>query len=60
MIKNGTGALEIKTGYGLDVENELKMLRVIQRIKAECPIPIKVTLLMGHALPADYKGEMDA
>ncbi len=60
MIKNGTGALEIKTGYGLDVENELKMLRVIQRIKAECPVPIKVTLLMGHALPADYKGQMDA
>ena len=60
MIKNGTGALEIKTGYGLDVENELKMLRVIQRLKSESPIPIKVTLLMGHALPTDYKGQMDA
>jgi imidazolonepropionase len=59
MMHNGTGALEIKTGYGLDVENELKMLRVIQRIKSSSPIPIKSTLIIGHALPADYLGRMD-
>lgn len=59
MIKNGTGALEIKTGYGLDVENELKMLRVIQKIKDQSPIPIRATLLMGHALPASYKDNID-
>ncbi len=59
MILNGTGALEIKTGYGLDVANELKMLRAIQQLKATCPIPIRATLLMGHALPAAFKGRMD-
>jgi imidazolonepropionase len=60
MMRNGTGALEIKTGYGLDVENELKMLRVIQRLKQHIPIPIKATLLMGHALPNAFKGRIDA
>ena len=59
MIKNGTGALEIKTGYGLDVENELKMLRVIQSLKESLPIPIKSTLLIAHALPASHQGKMD-
>ena len=59
MMHNGTGALEIKTGYGLDVENELKMLRVIERIKTSSPIPIRSTLIIGHALPADYHGRMD-
>jgi len=59
MIKNGTGALEIKTGYGLDVENELKMLRVIHRIRKEVNIPIKITLLLAHALPENFKNRMD-
>jgi imidazolonepropionase len=59
-IKNGTGALEIKTGYGLDVENELKMLRVIHRLKKEVAIPIRITLLLAHALPEIYKNRMDA
>jgi imidazolonepropionase len=59
MMHNGTGAVEIKTGYGLDVENELKMLRVIQRLKSDCSIPISSTLLMGHALPKSYEGRMD-
>ena len=59
MMRNGTGALEIKTGYGLDVDNELKMLRIIQRLKSNCSIPIKCTLLLGHALPDAYKGRKD-
>jgi len=59
MIKNGTGALEIKTGYGLDVENELKMLRVIHRLKKEVVIPIRITLLLAHALPEIYKQRID-
>lgn len=55
MIKQGTGALEIKSGYGLTVESELKMLRVIQRLKAAFPIPIKASLLAAHAYPAEFK-----
>lgn len=55
MIKQGTGALEIKSGYGLTVESELKMLRVIQRLKAAFPIPIKASLLAAHAYPAKFK-----
>lgn len=51
----GTGALEIKSGYGLSVEAELKMLRVIQRLKAEAGIPIKATFLGAHAFPKEYK-----
>lgn len=60
MMCNGTGAIEIKTGYGLDVENELKMLRVIEALKRNLPIPIKSTLLIGHALPNDFNGRKDA
>ena len=55
MIKKGTGALEIKSGYGLTVESELKMLRVIKRLKAAFPIPIKTTLLAAHAYPTEFK-----
>ena len=50
----GTGALEIKSGYGLTVESELKILRVIQRIKKQFPIEIKATFLGAHAFPEDY------
>lgn len=55
MILQGTGALEIKSGYGLTIASELKMLRVIQRLKSHFPIPIKATLLAAHAYPAAYK-----
>ena len=55
MIKQGTGALEIKSGYGLTVASELKMLRVIERLNATFPIPIKATLLAAHAYPLAYK-----
>lgn len=51
----GTGALEIKSGYGLTVEAELKILRVIKRLKETAGIPIKATFLGAHAFPAEYK-----
>ncbi len=51
----GTGALEIKSGYGLTVEAELKMLRVIKRLKETHPITIKATFLGAHAFPLEYK-----
>ncbi len=55
VISYGTGAIEIKSGYGLSVEDELKMLRVIQRIKEVSPIPVKATFLGAHAFPLAYK-----
>lgn len=55
LISLGTGAIEIKSGYGLSVEAEKKMLRVIARLKEEIDIPIKATLLAAHAIPAEYK-----
>ena len=54
-IKSGTGAIEIKSGYGLSVSGELKMLRVIKRLKREAPIPIKATFLGAHSYPLEYK-----
>ena len=51
----GTGAVEIKSGYGLTLEAELKMLRVIKRLKEECDITIKANFLGAHAIPAEYK-----
>ena len=54
-IKTGTGAIEIKSGYGLSVAGELKMLRVIKRLKREAPIPIKATFLGAHSYPLEYK-----
>ena len=56
----GTGALEIKSGYGLTIDAELKMLRVIKRIKQDFPIKIKATLLAAHAIPSAYKNDKDA
>ena len=56
----GTGAIEIKSGYGLTVNAELKMLRVIQRLTKRYPISIKATFLGAHAFPAEYKNNKDA
>ncbi|MFO8021594.1 MAG: imidazolonepropionase, partial [Perlabentimonas sp.] len=56
IISLGTGAVEIKSGYGLTVEDEIKMLRVIKRLKETTPITIKSTFLGAHAIPAEYKG----
>lgn len=55
VIAFGTGAIEIKSGYGLTVADELKMLRVVKRLKAVSPIPIKATFLGAHAIPTEYK-----
>jgi imidazolonepropionase len=55
IIQSGTGALEIKSGYGLSLEGELKMLRVIKRLKENMPISIKATFLGAHAYPVAYK-----
>lgn len=60
VIKLGTGALEIKSGYGLTTDAELKMLRVIKRIREEFPIPVKATFLGAHALPTQYKQDKAA
>ena len=57
LIKMGTGAFEIKTGYGLTVEAELKMLRVIKRIKQESLAKIIPTLLAAHAIPEDFRSK---
>ncbi|HCS21036.1 MAG TPA: imidazolonepropionase [Bacteroidetes bacterium] len=59
VIALGTGALEIKSGYGLTVEDELKMLRVIKRLKNIAPIPIKATFLGAHTFPAEYKNNRE-
>ena len=56
IARMGTGAVEIKSGYGLSTETELKMLRVIKRLKNESPLTIKSTFLGAHAVPASYKG----
>ncbi len=56
-IRTGTGVIEIKSGYGLDLENELKILRVIQRLKKESAATIKATFLAAHAIPLEYKDE---
>ena len=57
VIKLGTGAIEIKSGYGLTTEAELKMLRVAKRIAKAYPIAVKTTFLGAHALPDEYKDD---
>ncbi len=56
----GTGAVEIKSGYGLSLEGELKMLRVIRRLREAAPIPVKATFLGAHALPEAYRDKREA
>ena len=55
LIHLGTGAIEIKSGYGLNLESELKILRVIRKLKDKSPITIKSTFLGAHAIPLKYK-----
>jgi len=55
VMAQGTGAIEIKSGYGLCTEGELKMLRVIRRIKENVRIPVKASFLAAHAYPQEYK-----
>jgi imidazolonepropionase len=59
VMKLGTGALEIKSGYGLTMDAELKMLRVIKRIKENYPIKVRATFLGAHALPSIYKNNKE-
>ncbi len=60
VMLSGTGAIEIKSGYGLTTEAELKMLRVAKRLAKEFPIEIKTTFLGAHAVPQEFKGNKDA
>jgi imidazolonepropionase len=59
IISQGTGAVEIKSGYGLSLESELKMLRVIRQIKETAPIEVKSTFLGAHAVPQEFRGRKD-
>jgi imidazolonepropionase len=59
LIKMGTGAIEIKSGYGLDLKSELKMLRVARRLAAENPVEIKTTFLGAHAVAPEYKDDKE-
>jgi len=56
IISFGTGAVEIKSGYGLSTEDELKSLRVIRRLKEKSPLTIRATFLGAHGVPEEYKG----
>ncbi|MBN2173273.1 MAG: imidazolonepropionase [Bacteroidales bacterium] len=59
-IKNfGTGAVEIKSGYGLDADEELKMLYAIRKLKELSPLTIKATFLGAHSIPAQYRGKQE-
>lgn len=60
MMQHGTSVIEIKSGYGLDLETELKLLRVIRRLKQSLPITITATFLGAHVVPVDYKNDPDA
>jgi imidazolonepropionase len=55
LVKMGTGAIEIKSGYGLTLDAEIKMLRVIKRLKENTEVTIKATFLGAHALPKEFK-----
>ncbi|MFT7072140.1 imidazolonepropionase [Patiriisocius sp. Uisw_017] len=59
VMKLGTGAIEIKSGYGLTTDAEIKMLRVAKQLAEAYPITIKTTFLGAHAVPAEYKGNKD-
>jgi len=59
LLAEGVTTLEIKSGYGLDLETEAKMLRVARRIGQELPVNVRTTFLGAHALPPEYKGRAD-
>lgn len=60
LMRSGVATLEIKSGYGLDVANELRMLRVARRLGRALGITVKTTLLAAHALPPEYNGRAEA
>ena len=59
LIEMGTGAIEIKSGYGLVLDSEIKMLQVIQRLKSHFSLPIKATFLAAHAVPNEFSNTED-
>ncbi len=59
VMAQGTGAIEIKSGYGLDMASELKMLRVIRRLRDLNLIPVRSTFLAAHAVPPEFKGDQE-
>jgi imidazolonepropionase len=59
LLAEGVTTVEIKSGYGLDVENELKMLRVARELERQRPVTIRTTFLGAHALPPEYKDRAD-
>ncbi|HCR4097864.1 TPA: imidazolonepropionase [Providencia rettgeri] len=59
LIREGVTAIEMKSGYGLDYENEEKQLKVAKRLAAEYPISVSSTLLSAHTVPEEYKGQSD-
>ena len=59
MMRQGTVAVEIKSGYGLTTDSELKMLRVAKRLKETLPLQVRTTLLAAHAIPPEYKADRD-
>ena len=59
ILSQGTGAVEIKSGYGLDLESELKMLRVIRKIRDTSKLTVRATFLGAHAVPPEFKGDQD-
>ncbi len=59
IMRQGTGAVEIKSGYGLDTESELKMLRVIRRLRENTPLEIRSTFLGAHSFPLEYRDDPD-
>ena len=60
IIRSGTGAVEIKSGYGLNTRDEVKMLRVIRRLAQETPLTVRSTFLGAHAFPPPYRENRDA
>ncbi len=60
MIATGTGAVEIKSGYGLSVEGELKMLRVIRKLKEKSAVPVRATFLGAHTFPEAFRDDHEA
>ncbi len=60
LMNLGTVAMEIKSGYGLSVEGEIKMLRVIKRLRENLPVTIRSTFLGAHAFPLEYRDDQDA
>lgn len=60
LISEGAGTIEVKSGYGLDIETELKMLRVARRIERVRPVRVKTTFLGAHAVPGEFQDKADA